>query len=125
VSSKKSEQKATSLKVGDPVMVIAGGNKEKRPNKGQVGKILRFVGEDRQRAVVEGLNLYTKHQRATGPEKPAGKIQREGSIHVSNLLYYVEKLKKPVRLKHKTLADGRKVRGYTDRTSKEFVEIEA
>lgn len=125
MSTKKKEQRATDLKVGDPVMVIAGGHKEKRPNKGQVGKILRFLGDDKQRAVVEGLNLFTKHQRAAGPDKPAGKIQREGSIHVSNLLYYVEKLKRPVRLKHKVLGDGRKVRGYTDLTSKEFVQIEA
>jgi ribosomal protein L24 len=48
----------------------------------------------------------------------------EGGMHISNVLFYVEKLKKPVRLKHKILEDGKKVRGYIDPTSKSFVQIE-
>lgn len=112
-----------SIRRGDTVMVIAGGNKKKRVLKGQTGKIVRFVGENKERAIVEGLNMMTHHVRAAGPNKPSGKLQREGSIHVSNLMYFVEKLKRPVRLKHKLLADGKKVRGYLDPKSKEFVQI--
>ena len=67
--------------------------------------------------------MLTHHVRASGPNKPSGKIQREGSIHISNLMYYVEKLKKPVRIKQKVLSDGAKVRGYIDPKSKEFVQI--
>jgi large subunit ribosomal protein L24 len=110
-----------TLRKGDLVMVIAGGNSQKRPNKGKTGKILSFVGPER--AIVEGVNFVTRHQRQTGPNKPAGKIVKEASIHVSNLMYYVEKLKRPVRLKHKTLDDGKKVRGYFDAKKKEFVQI--
>lgn len=117
-------QLVTSLKKGDPVMVIAGGNKETRPNKGKVGKILRFVGKERTRVIVEGINLITRHERAKGPNSPAGKVQREGSIHISNVMYYVEKIKRPVRIKHKVLADGKKVRGYISPESKEFVQID-
>jgi large subunit ribosomal protein L24 len=102
-------------------MVIAGGNGSTRPNKGKTGKILRFVGADR--AVVEGLNFVSRHQRQTGPNKPSGKIPKESPIHVSNLMFYVEKLKRPVRLKYRTLADGKKVRGYVDPKNKEFVQI--
>ena len=124
--SKKQEtvvRKNSLLKKGDTVMVIAGGNKKKRPLKGQVSKIVRFVGDNKDRVILEGLNLMTRHQRAAGPQKAAGKIQKEGSMHVSNVMYYVEKLKRPVRLKHQVRSDGKKVRGYSDPTTKQFVEI--
>lgn len=116
-----SNRRKTELKKGDTVMVVAGGNKQTRPNKGKVGKILRFVGEDR--VIVEGVNLITRHQRAKGPDKPAGKIQREGTIHLSNVMFYAEKAQRPVRLKHKLLEDGSRVRGYLDPKSKEFVQV--
>ncbi len=109
-----------NLKRGDTVMVIAGGNNQKRPNKGKTGKILRFVGD---RAVIEGLNFVSRHQRQSGPNKPSGKVPKEAPIHVSNLMFYAEKIQRPVRIKHKTLTDGTKVRGYLDPKSKEFVQI--
>lgn len=113
--------KSSSLKKGDMVMVIAGGNKSKRPNKGKVGRITRMVGDDR--VVVEGVNLFTRHQRATRPGMASGKIQKEASMHISNVMYYVEKLKRPVRLSHSVLNDGKKVRGYRDPKTKSFVQI--
>ena len=119
----ESRKLMSSLRRGDTVMVIAGGNKTKRPLKGKVGKILRFVGRDRSRAIVEGLNLVVRHQRAKGPGTTAGRIQKEAPIHVSRLMYYVEKLKRPVRLRHQVLQDDKKVRGYMDPSSKEFVQI--
>jgi large subunit ribosomal protein L24 len=116
--------KTSRLKTGDVVIVIAGGNKNKRPIKGKTGKIVRFVGDTRQRVIVEGLNMITRHTRPTTPNKPSGKIQREAAIHVSNVMYYVEKLKRGVRLRVKTLADGKKVRGYIDLKTKNFVQLE-
>lgn len=112
-----------ALKKGDQVMVIAGGHDKKRPNKGKIGKILRFAGTNGDRVVVEGVNFVTRHVRATRPEDKAGKIQREGSIHISNVMFYAEKIKQPVRLKSKLLADGKKVRGYLDPKTKEFVQV--
>jgi large subunit ribosomal protein L24 len=124
MAKKETEKKvSTSLRKGDPVMVVAGGNKNKRPNKGKVGKILRFAGAQGARVVVEGVNMITCHQKERGPNAPAGKIQREGSIHLSNVMYYAEKIKKPVRIKHKVLEDGKKVRGYIDPTTKSFTQI--
>ena len=116
-------QTESKLKTGDPVMVMSGGNKNKRPNKGKVGKLLRFVGDNKQRVIVEGVNLLYRHLRQSAPGKPSGKIQKEGSIHISNVMYYVEKLKRPVRLKSQTRQDGKKVRGYLDPQSKKFVEL--
>lgn len=102
-------------------MVISGGHKTKRPNKGKVGKIARFVGADR--VVVEGVNMVTRHQRQAGPNQPAGKIQKEAPLHVSNVMFYAEKIKRPVRIKHKMLADGKRVRGFINPETNQFEEI--
>jgi large subunit ribosomal protein L24 len=114
-----------SLKKGDTVMIICGGNKETRPLKGKVGKITRFVGANRDRVIIEGLNMVVRHTRPTAPNKPSGKVQKEAPIHVSNVMFYVEKLKKPVRIKHKLLDNGKKVRGYLNPENKEFIQIDA
>ena len=121
----KAENAKRVLKVGDPVMVIAGGNKHKRPNKGQVGKLLRFVGADKERVVVQGVNVMATHKRQTSEGGPSGRIMKEGSIHVSNVMFYSEKLGRPVKLSRKKLLDGKVVRGYSDKATKEFVQIES
>ena len=120
----KNEIVPTSLKKGDSVMVIAGGNKNKRALKGQVAKIKAIVGDRNDRVVLEGLNLFTKHKKAAAPGQEGGKIQVERPMHISNVMYYAEKLKRPVRLVKSTLADGNRVRGYKDPTSKKFVQID-
>ena len=120
---KRVKKHPTLLKQGDTVMVIAGGHKQKRPNKGQTGVIRGFAGKNKDRVIVEGVNMITKHKRATAPGETSSKIQMEGSIHISNVLFYAEKLKRPVRLKSKFLEDGTKVRGYLEPESKEFVQL--
>jgi large subunit ribosomal protein L24 len=122
-SSTKKVQGQTLLKKGDRVMVISGGNKDKRPIKGQTGKIIGFVGKSRERALVEGLNLVTRHTKAKGPGQQAGKIVKEAPIHVARLMYYVEKISKPVRLCTSVLGDGTKVRGYRQKEDKAFVQL--
>ena len=122
-AKKEIQAKPTLLKKGDKVMVIAGGNKEKKAIKGQTGKIISFVGSDRQRALVEGLNLVTRHTRAKSVGEKSGKIAKEAPIHVSRLMYFADKLNKPVKLCTSLLADGKKVRGYKDKESKSFVQI--
>ena len=123
VVKKESVAKLSSLRKGDMVMVIAGGNKNTSPNKGKVGKILGFAGKAHSRVLVEGVNFVTRHQRQTAPGRPSGIIKKEAPIHISNVMYYVEKLKKPVRLRHSFLDDGTKVRGYLDPETKSFVQI--
>ena len=120
---KKSKFK-TKLKTGDTVMVLAGGNSEKaKVMKGQTGKILRFLPK-KNRVIVEGLNMIKRHQRAMTSEDAAGIIDKEGSIHISNLMYYNEDLKRPVRIKYNTLDDGRKVRGFVNPETKKFEQID-
>jgi len=67
------------IKRGDPVIVIAGSQ------KGKEGKVLEILA-DRQRARVEGLAMIKRHLKKS-QEHPQGSIaEREGSIHVSNLM---------------------------------------
>ena len=125
---KKPERINTLLKAGDTVIVIAGGNKDKRPNKGVVGKLVRFAGKKRDRVFVEGVNIVTKHKKATAPGESGGKVQQPASIHISNVMFYVETEKRGVRLSTQALEDGRKVRGYKakdsdGKTAGEFVQV--
>ena len=70
------------IKTGDTVMVIAG------TAKGQSGRVIRMIPKQ-HRAVIEGLNLVTKHQKpsATSPQGGIGKM--EAPIHLSNLMLMI------------------------------------
>ncbi len=115
----------TKLRVGDPVMVLLGGNSRKgKVLKGQTGKIQRFMPK-KNRVVVEGLNMIKRHKRAVSSNESSGIVEKEGSVHISNVMYYSEDLKRPVRLKMKFLDDGRKVRGFTNPATKKFEQIDA
>ena len=91
------------VKVGDKVIVIAG------KDKGKTGKVLKTLPK-KDRVVVEGINIQTRHQKARGPQEPGGIIKAEGAIHVSNVMVYNESLKKGTRVGYKVLEDGKKVR---------------
>lgn len=117
-------QIATKLRVGDPVMVIAGGNSLKsEPVKGQIGKIRR-INRESGRVWVEGVNMIKRHKRATSPTDSAGIVTKEGSVSISNVMFYAEAIKRPVRLCFRTLEDGHKVRGYINPQTKQFEQIE-
>lgn len=67
------------IKKGDEVVVLAGKEKGKR------GKVLQLLPK-KNRAIVEGLMMIKRHEKKS-EEKPEGAIvEREGSIHVSNLM---------------------------------------
>ncbi|HLS27185.1 MAG TPA: 50S ribosomal protein L24 [Opitutales bacterium] len=69
----------TRLKTGQTVVVISGSH------KGKQGKLLQVLPR-KNRAIVEGVNLVRKHERKT-QDNPQGSItEREGSIHLSNLM---------------------------------------
>lgn len=90
------------VKKGDTVVVIAG------KDKGKTGKILTAMPKN-SRVVVEGVNIVIKHQKPTQQVQQGGRIEQEGSIHVSNVMLYSEKDKKGVRVSHK-IDNGKKVR---------------
>ncbi len=96
-------QGQTSLRKNDQVEVIAG------KDKGRVGKIFkidRAVG----RAVVERINMMTKHQKPVDAQQPGEIIKKEASIHISNLMLVCPECTETVRTGKKILEDGTKVR---------------
>jgi large subunit ribosomal protein L24 len=89
------------IKKGDTVVVITGQDKGKR------GKVLK-VFPDKGRALVEGINIQTKHQKQTRKERSDIK-HVEGPVDVSNLMYYDAKAKSGSRIGYR-VEDGEKVR---------------
>jgi len=70
--------KKLRIKKGDNVVVIAGDS------KGQQGRVL-VVEVDKDRAIVEGVNMVSKHSRPTQDNPKGGILQQEAPIHISNL----------------------------------------
>jgi large subunit ribosomal protein L24 len=82
------------IKTDDQVMVISG------KDRGKTGKVLR-VEPKKDRLYVEGLNIIKRHQRpvqTAGGQTPGGVIEREGPIHVSNVMLVDPKDGKPTRV---------------------------
>ncbi|MCD4698567.1 MAG: 50S ribosomal protein L24 [Bacteroidales bacterium] len=71
-------RKKLHIKKGDSVMVIAGNY------KGQQGKVL-FIDLEKSKAIVEGVNMVSKHTKPNAENPKGGIIQKEGSVHISNL----------------------------------------
>ncbi len=94
---------AARLRKGDRVEVIAGAEKGKR------GEILRVIPKD-NRAVVQGVNVATKHTKPQGMSQPGGIVRVEASIHLSNLMLVDGVSDKKTRVGFRVLDDGRKVR---------------
>jgi large subunit ribosomal protein L24 len=90
------------IKKGDKVIVITGRD------KGKQGEVLRVMREE-GRLVVQGVHMMKRHTRASAGN-PGGIIEREASIHISNVAHRDPKSGKPTKVGYKTLKDGRKVR---------------
>ena len=92
------------IRKGDRVKVIAGRS------KGKVGDVLRVLPTE-QRVVVQGVNVIKRHTKPN-PQKniKGGIVEREASIHVSNVMLIDPETSEPTRIGSKTLADGRRVR---------------
>lgn len=83
------------VRKGDMVVVISGASKGKR------GKVLRLVGD---RVVVEKVAMIKRHQKPTQKTPQGGIIDKEGTIHISNVALYDDKLGRGTRTK--SVADG-------------------
>ena len=68
-----------NFKKGDKVNVIAG------KDKGKSGKILHVL-RNKDRVVVEGVNIVKKHQKPTQANQTGGIVERENPIHISNIM---------------------------------------
>jgi large subunit ribosomal protein L24 len=91
------------IRKNDSVMVIAGRE------RGKTGKVLRVLPE-KDALVIERVNLVKRHSKPRGPQQPGGIVEKEASIHASNIMMMCDKCNAPVRIGHKRLSDGKKVR---------------
>ena len=94
----------THVRKNDMVVVRAGKDRGKR------GRVLRVLAE-KNRVVVEGVNMIKRHTRPN-PQKnvKGGIVEREAPIHASNVMLLDPDTNEPTRVGIKTLPDGRRVR---------------
>ena len=92
---------ASKIKKGDKVVVLTGRS------KGVSGEVLKVI-KDENRAIVAGVNMVKRHTRPTQTTE-GGIIEKESTIHLSNIAHVDPKDDKPTRVSFKEI-DGRKVR---------------
>ena len=85
----------THVRKGDMVIVTSGAY------KGKKGKILRVVGD---RVIVEKVAMIKRHTRPTQANQQGGIVDKEGSIHISNVALFDDKLGRGTRTKN--VVDG-------------------
>lgn len=110
---KFNKQQKFHVKTGDTVLVIAGNE------KGKKGKILKMLTE-KQRAIVEGLNIVKKHVKPSAQNPQGGIVEKEAGIHISNLMLIDPKTGEPTRTGRKLNEKG-KLQRYSKKT-KEFIQ---
>ncbi len=91
------------IKKGDTVIVLSG------EDKGKTGKVLQMLRE-KERAIVEGVNIVTKSSKPTAKNPQGGFVKVEAPIHISNLSLIDPKSGKATRIAIKVNEDGKKVR---------------
>ena len=93
--------KKYNIKKGDTVYVNAGND------KGKTGKVLEVL-RDKDRVIVEGVNMVSKHTKPNPKAPQGGIIKQEAGLHISNV-QLVDNAGKPTKVAHKEV-DGKKVR---------------
>ncbi len=91
------------LRKDDTVIVTAG------KERGKTGKILRVLHE-RNRVIIERLNLVKRHTKPRGVQQQGGIVEKEASIHASNVQPLCARCNKAARIGRRRLDDGRSVR---------------
>ena len=90
------------IKSGDVVKVIAGDH------KGSEGKVLRVL-RDKNKAIVEGVNMVSKHTKPSAKSPQGGIVKKEAALHISNLSLIDPKSKEVTKVGFKVEGD-KKVR---------------
>lgn len=100
------------IKKGDMVYVNAGDDKAK------TGRVLEVL-VDEKRAIVEGLNMVSKHTKPNAKNPQGGIVKKEAPIHISNLNVVDAKTGKPTRIGRKLNAENKLVR-YSKKSGEEI-----
>ncbi len=107
---KNNKQKKLHVKKGDRVRVIAGND------KGAEGRVL-VVFPEKERVIVEGVNMRFHHERPSAANPQGGRIEKEAPIHVSNV-QPLDSDGNPTRIGRKRIEDAETGRGYWIRYAK-------
>jgi large subunit ribosomal protein L24 len=91
------------IKKEDTVLVIAG------KEKGKKGRVLTVLPK-KQRVIVEKVNIIKRHMKPSQKYGQGGIIEKEGPIHISNVMLVCPRCNAPTRIGNKILDDGRKLR---------------
>lgn len=91
------------IKKNDLVMVVHG------KEKGKSGRVLSVVPE-KEKILIEKINFVKRHSRPHGQQRRGGIIEKEAPLHISNVMLLCEKCNKPVRVGHRVVEGGKKVR---------------
>lgn len=105
-------QKKLHIKKGDTVIVITG------ESKGQKGRVLE-VDREKSRALVEGVNLVSKHTKPNAKSPQGGIVKKEAPVHVSNLLLVDPSSGKATRIGRKLNEKNKLVR-YSKKSGEEI-----
>jgi large subunit ribosomal protein L24 len=100
------------IKRGDTVYVNTG------EDKGKTGRVLKVL-IDKQRAVVEGINIVSKSTKPNAKTPQGGFLKKEASVHISNLNVIDPKSEKPTRIGRKLNEKGKLVR-YSKKSGEEI-----
>ena len=101
------------IKKGDIVYVNTG------EDKGKTGRVLKVIVE-KERAIVEGVNMVTKHAKPNAKSPQGGRETKESSIHISNLNPLDPKSGKPTRIKRELNKKTNKLVRYAKRSGEEL-----
>jgi large subunit ribosomal protein L24 len=105
-------QKKLHIKKGDTVMVVTG------ESKGQKGRVLE-IDRKKDRAIVEGVNMVSKHTKPNSKAPQGGIVKKEAPIHLSNLMLMDPTSGKPTRI-GKKLNEKNKLVRYSKKSGEEI-----
>ncbi len=91
------------IKKGDTALVITG------KEHGKKGRVIAVI-PSKQRVKIEGLNIVKRHMKPSRQYSQGGIIEKEGMIHISNVMLVCPKCNKPTRIANQILSDQKKVR---------------
>ncbi len=91
------------IRKDDNVVVITG------KEKGKKGRVLAVLPK-KQRVIVEKINIIKRHMKPSQKYSQGGIIEKEGPIHISNVMLVCPRCNTPTRIGNKILDDGRKLR---------------
>jgi large subunit ribosomal protein L24 len=105
-------QKKLKIKKGDSVFINTG------EYKGQKGRVLE-INRDKERIIVEGINLISKHTKPSAKSPNGGIIKKEAPIHISNVMLFDPSSGEPTRIGRKLDEKGKLIR-YSKKSGEEI-----